>query len=45
MVSLLLQLHLTRANEPPVPLFMIAKQCWEYLKIAVGMIEIGGRNS
>jgi hypothetical protein len=43
MVSLLLQLHLTRANDPPVPLFMILKQCWEYVKVAVGMIGIGGR--
>jgi hypothetical protein len=44
MVSLLLQLHLTRANDPPVPLFLIAKQCWEYVKIAVGMIGMVGRH-
>jgi hypothetical protein len=44
MVSLLLQLHLTRENEPPVPLFIIAKHCWEYVKIAVGKIGIGSRN-
>ena len=43
MVSLLLQLHLTRANDPPVPLFLIAKQCWEYVKIGVGMVGIGAR--
>jgi len=44
MVTLLLQLHLTRANDPPVPLFTIAGQCWKYLKIAVRMIGIGERN-
>jgi hypothetical protein len=44
MVSLLLQLHLTRANDPPVPLFLIAKQCWEYVKIGVGMIGMVGRD-
>jgi len=44
MVSLLLQLHLTRANDPPVPLFMIAKQCWEYVKIGVGMVGMVGRD-
>lgn len=36
MVSLLFQLHLTRANDPPVPLFMIARQCWEWTKVGVG---------
>jgi hypothetical protein len=44
MVSLLLQLHLTRANDPPVPLFMIATQCLEYVKIAVRMIGMVGRD-
>jgi len=29
MVSLLLQLHLTRANDPPVPLFIFAQRAWE----------------
>jgi hypothetical protein len=43
MVSLLLQLHLTRANDPPVPLFMIARQCCEFVKIGVGMIGMVGR--
>jgi len=44
MVSLLLQLHLSRANDPPVRLFLIAKQCWEYIKIGVGMIGMVGRD-
>lgn len=44
MVSLLLQLHLTRENDPPVPLFVFAKVCWKYLKIGVGMIGIGGKD-
>lgn len=29
MVSLLLQLHLTRANDPPVPLFLLAQRVWK----------------
>jgi hypothetical protein len=29
MCALLLQLHLSRENEPEVPLFMIAKRLWE----------------
>jgi hypothetical protein len=29
MVALLLQLHLTRANDPPVPLFTFAQRAWE----------------
>jgi hypothetical protein len=29
MVSLLLQLHLTRVNDPPVPLFIFAQRAWE----------------
>jgi len=43
MVSLLLQLHLTRANDPPVPLFMIAKQLWEWIKVGVGWFEAVAR--
>jgi len=30
-VSLLLQLHLTRANDPPVPLFSLGRQVWEWI--------------
>jgi hypothetical protein len=44
MVSLLLQLHLTRANDPPVPLFLIARQCYEYVKTAVRLIGMVGRD-
>jgi hypothetical protein len=44
MVSLLLQLHLTRANDPPVPLFLIARQCYEYVKTAVWLIGMVGRD-
>lgn len=36
MVSLLLQLHLTRANDPPVPLFGILKYAWLWTKMGVG---------
>lgn len=36
MVSLLLQLHLTRENDPPVPIFMIARVCWEGIKVGIG---------
>lgn len=43
MVSLLLQLHLSRANDPPVPLFLIVKQCWEYMKLGVGVLGVVGR--
>lgn len=43
MVSLLLQLHLTRENDPPVPLFGIVSVCWEYFKIGVGMLGMVGR--
>jgi hypothetical protein len=43
MCCLLLQLHLTRANDPPVPIFKIAKQVWEYVKIAVSMVGMVGR--
>jgi hypothetical protein len=43
MVSLLLQLHLTRANDPPVPLFVFAKKAWEWIKIGVGVVGMKGR--
>jgi hypothetical protein len=33
MVTLLLQLYLTRVDDPPVPLFLIAKKMWELLKL------------
>jgi len=43
MVTLLLQLHLTRGNDATVPLFTIAQQCWNYVKIgtAVTLREMG----
>ena len=31
MCSLLLQLHLTRENDPVVPFFVMARTVWEYL--------------
>lgn len=43
MVSLLLQLHLTRANDPPVPLFLFAKKVWEWVKVGVEFVEMKGR--
>lgn len=43
MVSLLLQLHLTRANDPPVPLFLLARKCWEWILVRVGTVGIVGR--
>ena len=30
--TLLLQLHLTRENDPVVPLFSMLKQVWKYLR-------------
>ncbi|CZT08447.1 uncharacterized protein RAG0_13528 [Rhynchosporium agropyri] len=42
MVSLLLQLHLTRENDPPVPLFGIGRLCWDYFKIGVGKLGMVG---
>ncbi|TVY39215.1 hypothetical protein LOCC1_G004091 [Lachnellula occidentalis] len=44
MVSLLLQLHLSRENDPPIRLFLIARQCWEYIKIGIGMVGMVGRD-
>jgi hypothetical protein len=43
MVSLLLQLHLTRANDPPVPLFLIVKWGWQWMKVGIGMVGMVGR--
>jgi len=43
LVVLLLQLHLTRENDPPVPLFMIGRQLFGYAKIGVRMIGMVGR--
>ncbi|KAG9230034.1 N-glycosylation protein-domain-containing protein [Amylocarpus encephaloides] len=40
MVSLLLQLHLTRANDPPVPLFLIAGKCWGVVKLGIQMMRL-----
>lgn len=42
-MALLLQLHLSRANDPPVPLFLIAKKAWEVLFRAaiVGIGPVG----
>ncbi|KAG0650573.1 hypothetical protein D0Z07_3204 [Hyphodiscus hymeniophilus] len=41
MVSLLLQLHLTRENDPPVPLFLFGKRVWEWgpYGAGVGIVE------
>ncbi|KAG9247407.1 N-glycosylation protein-domain-containing protein [Calycina marina] len=36
MCSLLLQLHLTRENDPPVPLFGIANKVWEVMERRFG---------
>ncbi|KAI9740110.1 MAG: hypothetical protein M1818_004861 [Claussenomyces sp. TS43310] len=44
MISLLLQLHLTRANDPPVPLFLLARQAWHTFRgMVVKNIEPIGR--
>lgn len=43
MVSLLLQLHLTRANDPPVPLFLFVKKLWEWIKVGVGVVSMAGQ--
>ncbi|KAH8589665.1 N-glycosylation protein-domain-containing protein [Bisporella sp. PMI_857] len=43
MVSLLLQLHLTRTNDPPVPLFAIARTCWEWIVLLAERIKVAGR--
>jgi len=45
MVSLLLQLHLSRANDPPVPLFSLIKQAWEAIwdLVMIG-VEPNGRD-
>ena len=34
MCSLLLQLHLTRENDPVVPFFSILRKCWDYLRVS-----------
>lgn len=38
MATLLIQLHLSRENRPPVPMILIARQCWEWFKMGVGAI-------
>lgn len=43
MASLLLQLHLSRANDPPVPLFRIVGHCWHYVKYLIEGMGIGVR--
>jgi hypothetical protein len=43
MVSLLLQLHLTRANDPPVPLFLFAEKVWEWIKVGIGVVSMAGQ--
>jgi hypothetical protein len=43
MVSLLLQLHLTRANDPPVPLFLFARRAWEWIRMGVEVVGREGR--
>lgn len=43
MFSLLLQLHLTREDDPAVPFFSIARQSWAWFKIGVRMIGRVGR--
>ncbi|KAJ9203022.1 hypothetical protein DTO021D3_5834 [Paecilomyces variotii] len=40
MSSLLLQLHLTRENEPEVPAFVIAKKLWEWFCQALQMYAV-----
>lgn len=32
MCTLLLQLHLTRENDPVVPFFLLARMVWEYVR-------------
>jgi len=43
MAILLLQLHLTRGNDPPVPLFIFAKKMWEWIKVGIGVLGLKGR--
>ena len=38
MSSLLLQLHLTRDNDPVVPLFMMLRKVWDFLHVLYNMI-------
>jgi len=43
MVSLLLQLHITRTNDPPVPLFLLAQRVWKLFSklIMTGIGPVG----
>ncbi|KAM0090376.1 hypothetical protein ACP6JD_006272 [Aspergillus fumigatus] len=48
MSSLLLQLHLTRENEPEVPLFVITRKLWDwavaiFLRMRVADARAGAR--
>lgn len=43
MATLLVQLHLSRENKPPIPMFLIARQLWEWFKMGVGAIGRIGR--
>lgn len=38
MAALLIQLHLSRESSHSMPIFLIARQCWEWFKIGVGAI-------
>lgn len=38
MSSLLLQLHLTRDNDPVVPLFMMLRTVWDSLRILYSLL-------
>lgn len=40
MSSLLLQLHLTRDNDPVVPLFMMLRKLWEFFCILPRIISV-----
>lgn len=41
MASLLLQLYLARANDdPPVPLFVLARKAWAWVKVVVGQVQL-----
>lgn len=37
---MILNLPRTRANDPPVPLFIFVKEGWEFVKLGVGMLRM-----
>lgn len=43
MSSLLLQLHLTRENEPEVPAFVLGKRIWEVAIEGLAELEVRPR--